>query len=77
MSWAIRLALESRTYAFQVSVRSCAIGNLGYAHEHGHNLGVQHNPENGSGAAFPYAYGHYIDGSYRTVMSYANPCPAG
>ncbi len=64
-------------FAFQVSARSCAVGNLSYAHEHGHNMGFQHNPENGSGPAFPYAYGHYIDGSYRTVMSYANPCAAG
>ncbi len=63
--------------AFQVSARSCAIGNLSYAHEHGHNMGFQHNPENGSGAAFTYAYGHYINGNYRTVMSYSNPCGTG
>jgi len=63
--------------AFQVSARSCAIGNLSYAHEHGHNMGFQHNPENGSGAPFAYAYGHYINGSYRTVMSYSNSCTSG
>lgn len=63
--------------AFQVSARSCAIGNLSYAHEHGHNMGFQHNPEDGSGPAFPYAFGHYINGNYRTVMSYATPCTSG
>jgi hypothetical protein len=63
--------------AFQVTARNCAIGNLSYAHEHGHNMGFQHNPENGSGPAFPYAFGHWVDGNFRTVMSYSNPCTSG
>ena len=60
-----------------VTARSCAIGNLSYAHEHGHNLGFAHNPENGGGAAYADAYGHYVSGNYRTVMSYSNPCVGG
>ncbi len=40
-------------------------------------MGSQHNPENGSGAAFPYSYGHYVNGNFRTVMSYVDPCPSG
>lgn len=63
--------------AFQVTARTCAIGNLSYAHEHGHNMGFQHNPENGSGPAFPYAFGHWVNGNFRTVMSYSNPCTSG
>lgn len=63
--------------AFQVTARSCAIGNLTYAHEHGHNMGLQHNPENGSGPAYPYAFGHWVNGNFRTVMSYSNPCTSG
>lgn len=63
--------------AFQVTARTCAIGNLSYAHEHGHNMGLQHNPENGSGPAFPYAFGHWVNGNFRTVMSYSNPCTSG
>lgn len=63
--------------AYQVTARSCAVGNLTFAHEHGHNMGLTHNPENGSGAAYPYAYGHWVDGNFRTVMSYSNPCTAG
>lgn len=63
--------------AFQVTARTCAIGNLTYAHEHGHNMGFQHNPENGSGPAYPYAFGHWVDGNFRTVMSYSNPCTSG
>jgi peptidyl-Asp metalloendopeptidase len=62
---------------FTVTSRTCAVGNLSFAHELGHNMGSQHNPENGSGATFTYGYGHYVDGVFRTVMSYVNPCPAG
>ena len=64
----------------QVTVASCAVGNLTFAHEHGHNMGLEHDPANanppGSGT-YPYRYGHYVDGSYRTVMSYSNQCTMG
>ncbi|MEO8042193.1 MAG: M12 family metallo-peptidase [Acidobacteriota bacterium] len=63
--------------AFTVTARSCAVGNLSFAHELGHNMGSQHNPENGSGPTFPYGFGHYVNGSYRTVMSYVDPCTSG
>ena len=65
---------------YQVTVRQCAVGNLSFAHEHGHNMGLQHNPENGASqnqATYPWSYGHYVNGSYRTVMSYSNPCSQG
>lgn len=64
--------------AFSAASRSCAVGNLTFAHELGHNQGAHHNPENaGSTPAYPYAYGHYVDDSFRTVMSYVNQCPNG
>lgn len=62
---------------FTVTSRTCAVGNLSFAHELGHNMGSQHNPENGTGATFAYGYGHYVNGVFRTVMSYADPCAAG
>lgn len=62
---------------FTVTTRSCAVGNLSFAHELGHNMGSQHNPESGSGATYPFGYGHYVNGVYRTVMSYVDPCPGG
>jgi hypothetical protein len=62
---------------FTVTARSCAVGNLTFAHEIGHNMGSHHNPENGGTAVYPYSYGHYVNGSYRTVMSYVDPCAAG
>lgn len=62
---------------YTVTARSCAVGNLSFAHELGHNMGSQHNPENGSGATLPYGYGHYVNGVFRTVMSYSNPCANG
>jgi hypothetical protein len=63
--------------AFTVVVRSCAVGNLSFAHELGHNMGSHHNPENGGTPTFPYGFGHYVNGSYRTVMSYVDPCTSG
>jgi len=62
---------------FTVTSRGCAVGNLSFAHELGHNMGSQHNPENGSDATYSFGYGHYVNGVFRTVMSYTNPCTSG
>ena len=63
--------------AFQASARSCAVGNLSYPHEHGHNMGLMHDPGNGGNSLFAYGFGHFVNGSYRTVMSYSNNCASG
>ncbi|CAN5847412.1 hypothetical protein BH20ACI4_BH20ACI4_27320 [soil metagenome] len=62
---------------FTATTRSCAVGNLSFAHELGHNMGSTHNPENGSSATYPFGFGHYVNGSFRTVMSYSDPCGSG
>jgi len=68
-------------FAFQVTRRNCAVGNLTFAHEFGHNMGLEHNPEDSSvtpeGASNPWSFGHYHSGSYRTVMSYSAQCTGG
>jgi len=68
--------------AVQITDRDCAVGNLSWAHEHGHNMGFEHDPANGgspSSASYPWSFGHYVEGqgaqSFRTVMSYQ--CPTG
>ena len=67
-------------YAFQVSARGCLI-NSTLAHEHGHNLGMEHDPANAgispSGASYDWSFGHSVSGSFRTIMSYActSSCP--
>ncbi len=67
--------------AFQVTARGCAVGNLSFAHEFGHNMGLEHNPENSSafpnGGSYPWSFGHWHDGEYRTVMSYSSNCSNG
>ena len=63
--------------AFTVTARSCAVGNLSFPHELGHNMGAHHNPENAGTPIFPYGFGHYVNSNYRTVMSYVDPCPGG
>ena len=67
-------------FAYQVTARGCAVGNLSFAHEFGHNQGCEHDPANGtspSNASFPYSFGHFHSGAYRTVMSYSNQCTGG
>lgn len=66
--------------AWQLTARACAVGNLTWAHEFGHLQGLQHDPANGQSpavAAFPWAFGHFHSGQYRTVMSYSNQCSGG
>jgi len=63
--------------AYQVTQRSCAVGNLSFAHEFGHNQGCEHDPANGTSpgnASYPFAFGHFHSGAYRTVMSYSTEC---
>ena len=68
-------------WAFQATDIDCAVGNLTFGHEHGHNLGMEHNPENSSAtsssASFPWSFAHYVNGSYRTMMSYSAQCQNG
>ena len=75
---------SSASSAFTVTAYDCAVGNLSFAHELGHNMGLRHNPE-ADGSTTPYAYGHGKfqdatggEASWRTVMSYSNcsasPC---
>jgi PKD repeat protein len=71
------------SYAFQATDMDCAVGNLTFAHEHGHNMGMEHNMENSSvgnnpaAASYDFSFAHYEDGSYRTVMSYSSQCSEG
>ncbi|MEM7246682.1 MAG: PKD domain-containing protein [Acidobacteriota bacterium] len=64
--------------AFQATDVDCAVGNMTFAHEHGHNLGMEHNPEDTdtttTEASLPWSFGHYENGVFRTVMSYSAQC---
>ena len=61
--------------AFSVTNWGCAVGNLTFAHELGHNMGCAHDRDNAGSALFSYSYGHRFFGNggtqYRTVMSYS------
>jgi peptidyl-Asp metalloendopeptidase len=63
-------------YAYQVTARGC-LANSTLAHEHGHNMGMEHDPGSAgispSGASYPWSFGHYVNGEFRTIMSY-NVC---
>jgi hypothetical protein len=63
-------------YAYQVTALGC-LANSTLAHEHGHNMGMEHDPGSAgispSGASYPWSFGHYVNGAFRTIMSY-NVC---
>ena len=67
-------------YSFQVTARGC-LSNQTLAHEHGHNLGMEHDPANAgispTSASYVWSFGHNVAGSFRTIMSYncPSPCP--
>lgn len=61
--------------AFSVTRHSCAVGNLTFAHELGHNMGSAHDRDNAGNALFSYSYGHRWNGTngtlHRSVMAYS------
>lgn len=63
---------------FSVVEQSCAVGNMTFAHELGHNMGAGHDWYVDAGTA-PYTYSHgYVNTSarWRTIMAYNNICSA-
>jgi peptidyl-Asp metalloendopeptidase len=60
-------------YAYQVTALGC-LANSTLAHEHGHNMGMEHDPASAgispSDASYPWSFGHYVNGAFRTIMSY-------
>ena len=69
------LSTAFRTSAFSVTRHSCAVGNLTFAHELGHNMGSAHDRDNAGSALFSFSYGHRWTGTngslYRSVMAYS------
>lgn len=66
---------EFEPYAYSVVKRAC--GPLVLAHEVGHNMAANHDRQNAGNAAaalFPFAFGHIVEGQFRTVMAYGNNC---
>jgi hypothetical protein len=73
--------LNNRAVSAQggVLLRRNCLGEPGWilAHEIGHTMGCEHDPFYASpvyNALFPYAYGHFVDGSFHTIMSYPFQC---
>jgi hypothetical protein len=76
---AYMLGYTNPSFGFSVVVWDCAIGNLSFTHEVGHNQGCCHAPGDGggctAGGVFPYSVGHRFTGAggaqWRTVMAYS------
>ncbi len=67
-------------FAFSVVAEDCIDFEATLAHELGHNFGANHEREvvaesnPGLIAVFPYAFGWYLDGEFRTIMAYGSYC---
>ncbi len=75
------------SFAFAVTRRSCVTPNLSFAHEMGHNMGLQHDRYvNLSNSPFSYSHGYVNQAAlapgaatnkrWRTVMAYNDECAA-
>lgn len=74
------------SFAFSVTERSC-LGGYIFAHELGHNMGLQHSPDDPVQppeiAIYPWSYGHWFElpsppNTWRagyTIMTYWDACP--
>lgn len=69
------LAPFNESLGFTVTDTGCAVGNLSFPHEIGHNMGCAHDRDNAGGSTFSYAYGHRWTstngGRYRSIMAYS------
>ena len=65
--------LAYRDFSFSVvGIQSTTLGFV-FAHETGHQLGMEHNSRNaGANPSFPWSYAHYVSGKAQTILSGAN-----
>ena len=69
------LAPFNEDLGFTVTDTGCAVDNLSFPHEIGHNMGCHHDRDNAGSGPYPYGYGWRwtsTNGSrYRTIMAYS------
>lgn len=66
------LSPGSQGFGFSVCDIDCALSNLTFAHELGHNMGCAHDPDNASVSYVDYGFGHRWNGNqWRSVMAYS------
>lgn len=67
----------SASYGFSVVDQGCAVGNLTFPHELGHNFGAAHDRYVDPDGYYPYGHGRVnLSGRWRTIMAYNDQCAA-
>lgn len=75
VAYSPRSAVPAESDAFSLVDYNCAVGNLSFPHELGHNMCADHDPLNATDGSpcEPDGFGHLgIAENLRTIMSYAN-----
>jgi hypothetical protein len=68
---------HSAAYGFSVVAQGCAVANLSFPHELGHNLGASHDRHVSGSGPYPYGFGTVnVAGRWRTIMAYNDRCAA-
>ena len=68
--------MATKDEGFAIVRADCALANLSFAHEIGHLLGANHNPDvdDPDGPCVDFGRGHFEQGKWRTIMSYDVGC---
>jgi hypothetical protein len=65
----------SASYGFSVVAQGCAVANLSFPHELGHNLGASHDRYVSPTGFLPYGFGTVnLADRWRTIMAYNDAC---
>lgn len=82
LAWGMRrgwVGPQFALIAFSVMRVQCAVDNMTFPHEIGHNLGGFHLPGDPppAVASFPWSFGHFEVGGFRTIMAPSTVCAPG
>lgn len=81
IAWAMgrnSIGVQFQRFPMSVTRVGCAVDNMTFPHELGHNLGGFHEPQDTprDEASFPWSFGHTEGRSFRTILATGTECPS-